>query len=152
MSQTDIQMYRSYMFIGTSSGELLCCFLQNISVVNTVIHIMSTDALYGLNNLRRLRLERCMQYNVYIYNQKRTQSLYAICILKMYHSHPLFESIISVAVKGSQQENTLYLLRVFPLAKSRIIYTWKTGLVMTATPVKSMVKLHIHGFKSIYFS
>ena len=147
--------------MGHHRANCYVVYLQNISVVNTVIHIMSTDAFYGLSEVFVLS---GVCNIMYIYTiKKRTQSL--LCNTKkqqhlhilsryteMYHSHPLFGPIISVAVKGSQQENTLHLLRVFPLAKSLIIWTWKTGLVMSATPAKSMVKRHIHGFKSIYSS
>ena len=35
-------------------------YLQKIFIVNNVIHNMSIDALYGLNNLKSLRLERCL--------------------------------------------------------------------------------------------
>ena len=34
--------------------------LQQISIVNNVIHNMSIDAFYGLNNLKGLRIERCL--------------------------------------------------------------------------------------------
>ena len=35
-------------------------YLQQIFIVNNVIHNMSIDAFYGLNNLQSLRLERCL--------------------------------------------------------------------------------------------
>ena len=48
-------------------------FLQEISVQNNIIHAMNINALYGLNNLGNLRLDRCLLHRMpYIADVKDT--------------------------------------------------------------------------------
>ena len=50
----------SLTIISCLSVSWIDVYFQKISVVNNVIHDMNVDALHGLNNLKQLRLERCL--------------------------------------------------------------------------------------------